>query len=500
MKKILLIGNCPLPQENVKVRPAAGLRTYQFLKALAGGFEVKLVTIAMPECYGNGGGEGDDGGVDAGMQNARTSATLRSTLRSTISKDDPNLLRTIQKIHDEFQPDAIIAVNTHPCSVACRLTSRAPVWADLNGWIMSEAQAQAYKMESNDYLSHYFEMERAVVMRADKFSTVSEPQTFALLGELAFCGRLCGESFGYHFVESIANGTEDFEGEGKGGAVSSDVSGLRDIPKNAFVLLWAGGYNTWVDEITLFKGVSAAMEACEKLYFVSTGGEISGLDNKTFAKFKSLIDESAHRDRFVFLGWVETAAMPDLYSRADCGINVDRNCVETLTGARNRINEMMKFGLPIVTTLGSEISYAAVAAGGGIGVKSGDHEGLAGAIIEMYEEWRGGGELASRKFRGYGKAGRDYIVESCNYEILMRPLLKWLENPRPAPDRGVRTGGFGRGVGGRGGRWHGGGYGGGFLSLLSPSRSAARARMFWRYLKENGFKKSFKKFLQKIRE
>lgn len=491
MKKILLIGNCPLPQENVRVRPAAGLRTYQFLKVLTDRFDVRLVTIAMPECYWESGG-----GADHEDNFAKNCA------RISISKNNPNLLRTIQKIHDEFQPDAIIAVNTHPCSVACRLASRAPIWADLNGWIMSEAQAQAYKMESNDYLSHYFEMERAVVMRADKFSTVSEPQKFALLGELAFCGRLCGESFGYHFVESIANGTEDFEGEG-GGGVASDggdtsgsVSGLRNIPKTAFVLLWAGGYNTWVDEITLFKAVSAAMEACEKLYFVSTGGEISGLDNKTFAKFKSLIDESEFKDRFVFLGWVETAAMPDLYRRADCGINVDRNCVETLTGARNRINEMMKFGLPIVTTLGSEISYAAVAAGGGIGVKSGDHEGLAGAIIGMYEEWRGGGELASRKFRNYGKAGREYILESCNYEALMRPLMKWLENPRPAPDRGVGGGGFGSGGFGRGP------FGKGFLeslSFLSPARSISRWRMTWRYLKENGFKKSFKKFLQKVR-
>ncbi len=220
----------------------------------------------------------------------------------------------------------------------------------------------------------------------------------------------------------------------------------------------------------MFKGVESAMRACGKLYFVSTGGDIPGLDNKTFAKFRAMIEESEFKDRFVFLGWVETAKMPDLYDRADCGINVDRNCVETLTGARNRINEMMKFGLPVITTLGSEISYEAEKAGGGICVRSGDHEGLCGAIAAMYEEWRGGGELSSRKFRDYGKKGRTYVEEFCGYERLLGPLLKWLENPRPAPDRGVRI-----------------------------SFSPVRLRMMWRYFKENGFKKSFKKFLQKVR-
>jgi len=54
MKKILLVGNCPLPTENTKSRPAAGLRTYQFYKPLANrkDIDLKLVTVAMPECYG----------------------------------------------------------------------------------------------------------------------------------------------------------------------------------------------------------------------------------------------------------------------------------------------------------------------------------------------------------------------------------------------------------------------------------------------------------------
>jgi len=95
MKKILLIGNSPLPTENTKSRPAAGLRTYQFLKPLIqeGGrvidkadhafsaktrpkFKVCLVSIALPECYDEAPGQKD--------------LTYNENYRHfSISKDDP---------------------------------------------------------------------------------------------------------------------------------------------------------------------------------------------------------------------------------------------------------------------------------------------------------------------------------------------------------------------------------------------------------------------------
>ncbi|MBU1152293.1 glycosyltransferase [Patescibacteria group bacterium] len=429
MKRILIIGNAPLPDENTDSRPAAGLRTWQFLKPLVGGgglgvkdtahafsavkrphFKVRLVSIAMPECYGDG---------EGGEKEVRESDDF---VHYRVRKDDPSMMRFIQGVHDEFHPDAIIAVNTFPSWAACELDTRAPIWADLNGWAMAEAQAQAYKIGSNEMIAHYKEMEDSVVARADKISCVSAAQKFAVLGELACIGRLCAESFGYKFTYNIANGTQWFDEE-----QGEDVAELGGVADDDFVLAWIGGYNTWVDEMTLFKGLEDAMEKCEKLKFVSTGGGLEGLDGGgTFAKFKRMVDGSKFKDRFVFLGWVKTAEIPAIYRRANVGINVDRKCAETYTGARNRINEMMKFGLPVITTLGSEISYEVVRVGAGIGVKSGRHEDLTDAICTMY---RGAG--------GYGENGAKYIEQECNYDYLMKPLLNWLVNPRPAPDRGV---------------------------------------------------------------
>lgn len=490
MKRILLIGNSPLPTENTKSRPAAGLRTYQFLKPLIqeGGtvidkaenafaskqrlnFKVCLVTIALPECYEE----------EPGQKDLTYSENYR---HFSISKNDPELFTAIQRIHDEFIPDAIVAVNTLSSYVASGLKSAAPLWADLNGWIMAEAQAQAYKMGSNDFLSHYFGMEKDVLKRADKISCVSDPQKFAVLGELATFGRLCQETFGYKFTYSIPNGTEIFEGEGaifdheKRASTFAKVKEIfgTSVPEDAFVLLWMGGYNTWVDEITLYRSVFEAMYKCKNLYFVSTGGQIPGLDGSTFEKFKKMVDESEYKDRFAFLGWVKTTDIPYIYVRANAGLNIDRKCTETYTGARNRINEMMKFGVPVITTLGSEISYEVEKNGTGVALKNGKHEEIAEAIAHLYSDWK---DHHGHKLKEYGENGRKYIKEKCNYEYLLKPLLKWLENPRPAPDRGIRVE-----IG----------------SKFGCASFLVKARGAFKYLRMNGVKKFLRKLLQKTKK
>ncbi len=444
MRKILLVGNCPLPEENTKSRPAAGLRTYQFFEALINaGFFVKLVTIAMPECYEK----------NSPLVNEETDSFSRISL----SKDDPRLIKKIQQIYDDFDPEAVVSVNTYPSYITSGIRINCPVWADLNGWIMAEAQAQAYKIRSNAYIPHYSKMQKWILRTADKFSSVSMGEKYALLGELASLNRLNRESFGYDFVDLIPNATKFFDNE-----IFEDDSKMpfnqkiKEIDENAFILLWMGGYNTWVDETTLFDAVEDAMSVYEDIYFVSTGGEIPGLDNETFNRFKMMVDKSVFKDRFVFLGWVDSAEIPSLYKRADIGLNVDRMCVETITGARNRINEMMKFGLPVLTTAGSEISYEVAVNNAGIVVPSGKHEALAYSILKMYEE------KGTPQFAKYGEAGMEYTQKN-DYTTTVKPLLHWLKNPTPAPDRGVRINKYMR---------------------------------FIKYLKENGIKKSLKKLLR----
>ena len=122
-------------------------------------------------------------------------------------------------------------------------------------------------------------------------------------------------------------------------------------------MLWAGGYNTWTDVDLLYDALSTAMEEVPSLVFVSTGGAIEGHDEVTFERFRRKTQIGAASERFHFAGWVPTAEVPSYYFESDLGINVDGLNYETLFGARNRLNEMMKVGLPILTTTGTEISH-----------------------------------------------------------------------------------------------------------------------------------------------
>ena len=445
MKRVLLVGNCPLPNENTSCRPAAGLRTHQFLNVLRGNCIVQLVTIAMPECYGD-------------VIERTEIKHSDNFFEAMISKDDSGLRGFLQRVHDDFEPEIIVSVNTFPSYMVAGIKSQAPFWVDLNGWIMAEAQAQAYKIGSDDYLQHYYEMEKAIVQRADKISVVSRNQGQALLGELAAFGRLNSKTFDYNFVEHIPNGTEMFDSEKNAG---DHAELFADVPEDAFVLAWIGGYNTWVDEETLYKGVAAAMKKCKKLYFVSTGGSVDGLDNITFKNFREMISKSDLEERFVFLGWVDTDQIPYIYRRADAGINVDRICTETLTGARNRINEMMKFGLPVITTLGSEIAEEVERVGAGLVVQSGNWKELGEAIVEMYKK---------HDLEKFGRNGEIYIEKECNYRVVMKPLISWIKDASAAPDR-FRPVNFGK---------------------------IGKVKSMWRYFQKNGFKKTFSKVLQGI--
>lgn len=413
MLKIVIIGNGPLPNEESRSRPAAGLRTWQFLKAIADSGKIAgltLIKIAMPECYE----------IEPKFE-AKIEDNGHDTF--TISKNDPALLGRIQEILDEIEPDVVISVNTYPSYLASKLSMRAYFWADLNGWIMAEGAIQAHATGSNDYLPHYYRMEKSILKRADKISAVSMAQKGAILGELAFLGRINSDTATYDFVAHVPNAAFAKQEE-----MIESKEIRKKIPEGAITCLWAGGYNTWADVETLFKGLENAMRENENLYFVSTGGEIEGLENKTFANFKKMIDGSELKERFVFLGWVETKFMPHVYGMADFGLNVDLNCIETHTGARNRINEMMKYGLPIVATLGSEIAEEVVRYGAGIGVGSGDFEALGAAISKF-------AKMNAAEREKFGKEGRRYTEEN-NYEKAMGPLTQWLKSPKYAPDYG----------------------------------------------------------------
>lgn len=445
--KIIILGNSPLPSDNSNSRPAAGLRTYQFIKALeTANFEYKLITIS----------------IDKNCKKYNNTHTI-------IEKDDTKITSKLQSEITKYNPDIIIGINTYPSYLACKIKTKAAIWSDLNGWIMAEAQAQAYKSNSNDFLNHYFEIEKTIIKRTDKISTVSKNQKTAILGELATYGRLNKDTFNYEFAHKIENSTTWFKDEKQ--EYKKETNASKKINEENFNILWIGGYNTWADTDTLFKGIENAILKEKNIKYISTGGEITGLDDITFKSFKDKINKSKVKDNFVFLGWVKTEEIPSIYKKGSIGINVDKNCIETKTGARNRLNEMMKYSLPIITTKGSEIANDVKKYNTGLVVQSGNENELTEAILEMYKNWKEN----KQEFKDFGKNGKKYCEEIMTYENTCKPLIKWLKTFKEskklhAPD----------------------------FEKDTKINNKYSLNTIKNYIKKNGFKKTIKKIIQRI--
>ena len=125
---------------------------------------------------------------------------------------------------------------------------------------MAEGQARAFIDGSDGCLFHYWNSEFNIIDFADIFSCVSKRQSYALIGELGAIGRLNMLTLGYEFTRVMPIGIpdEDFVYE------KNVFRGKGNISEDDFVVLWAGGYNTWTDVDTLFNGLEIAMEKIQR--------------------------------------------------------------------------------------------------------------------------------------------------------------------------------------------------------------------------------------------
>ncbi len=411
-KRILVVGFAPLPFERERRLGALCFRTWHVtLALLAAGHEVTLVAVRMAGAYEQ---ERDR---PRALRFRGGHFTYYSLDHATFEDG-----RMLQDLCERTQPEAIVAVHAYATWAASRLSSQAPLWADLNGYAMTEAQSQAAVVGNEAPVSEAWKWERAAIARADAFSVVSMRQKFALIGELAAIGRLKGTSYGEDRIHYMPNAVEPESYRHARRVLRGTLVGEKD-----FVVLWAGGYNTWTDVDTLFEGLTSAMQEEPRLRFVSLGGAMPGRDETTFYRFRTLVEGSDLADRFVFAGWVPNENVPDYYFESDIGINVDRYSYEMLIGCRYRILDMVRAGLPVVTSLGTEISHVIEQERLGATFAPGDAEGLKNALLSLARD-------ETRRRRSAGRA-RDYVLKHRLLEDVMRPLQRWAQEPSSSPDR-----------------------------------------------------------------
>ena len=181
-----------------------------------------------------------------------------------------------------FEADALVGVTTLGASLACRLRLNLPLWADVFGDCMAEAQAKAVVHGHDASLSRFWSTLQPVLHYADRFSAVSNAQADALLGQLGLAGRLTAGNAGTQMVHVIPCAAE---------RPTDAMQDARDaiVDRNAFVVGWNGSFNTWCDVTTLFSGLEQAMARDPRIVFLATGGVVEGHDVATYARFVSLV-------------------------------------------------------------------------------------------------------------------------------------------------------------------------------------------------------------------
>jgi glycosyltransferase involved in cell wall biosynthesis len=412
----MVIGTGPLFGPDVTFFSGQAHRTWHIAQVLVRhGHEVDLVVLQV---------EGD-AKKDPALPPLLSAHREDFTYHTVNAAEPTEILGILSERLRRTQPDAIVGVNVNAAYLTCQLPTWVPIWADLYGHLMGEAQAKCLRDRSDRLLSHFWQRQRMILRRADRFSTASLRQKLATLGELGAVGRLNQFTASYPFVSVIPSAaSEEYLALSDSGYVY-EFRGT-EFPRDAFAVLWSGGFNTWTDPVGLAAALSLAMEQLSRLHLVVTGGAIRGHDEKTFAEFQQYMEEAGFADRCHYLGWIEGRRLLSLYRDVDLGLNYDAKIYESLFGARTRLTNMMAAGLPILTTVCTEITEIIETEKLGYAVPVGDVQGYADAVLRAYHDPT---ERAT-----YARRARRYVKRYFSYEATAADLLEWAQQPQLAPD------------------------------------------------------------------
>lgn len=410
MKKILILGIGPLAFQSTNTFHSGGNRAWHLAKPLLDqGLEVILICMRITDSKA--------GNTELEVRHLDGNLTYYEVDEIRCFAQDAYLQEKIA----QHRPDAIIGACDYPASRAAAVAGDLPFWADIHGYPMGEAQAKAFHYRENGYIHHFWNIHRPILHRADRFSVTSERQRMTIIGELGVMGRLNQYTFMENLVTQIPIAWDP---------ETAYHPRLRH-KDDPFVVFFSGGYNLWCDVKTLFIALETAMRHDSRIRFLSTGGSIEGHDDKTYPRFAASVEKSEFRDRFDLRGWVPRERLYECQNQAHLGINADLPCYETLIGARNRLTEFMARGIPILTTLGSEISQILFYKNLALSVPMQQPEALAKEIILAADH--------PERMEALARNARKVFEQQYTFHHTTGELLQWCKAP-------THSGDFGRSV------------------------------------------------------
>ncbi len=414
MARLLVFGLCPLPFENMQKNFGPGIRAWQFIQPiLTPSNEILLIANRIPFIY-----------PDNTPPEVKTTRPSLTTIH--VSDRVFHDTQRIQELHDRFHPDAILCATIFASVPVWQLQTSAPVWIDLFGHVMAEAQAKVFRYQDDQYLEHFRHHELEALNIGDVFSTVSQAQGYATIGELGLINRLNASTTGYDFCRTIPCAMEPVPYQH-----DKHVFRGTTVPDDAFVVLWSGGYNTWTDVDTLMDGLEIAMSHNPDIWFVSTGGQIDGHDERTYPEFIERVNRSPHSHRFVIRGWVPKEDVHNYYLESNIGINIDRFMYEGMFGSKNRVLDWMRAALPCLIGELCELSIQMPALKIGYSYPLNNPEKLAEKLLQLAAH---PDDVAAT-----GRRAQAYGFEHLSFSATTQPFQEWLTHPTAAPDHAPRS-------------------------------------------------------------
>jgi glycosyltransferase involved in cell wall biosynthesis len=410
MRRILVLGNCPLPFEDTVANFAPGRRTWQFALPLKqAGHDVRIAALRTPFVY--------PPTLQDVEQSQHEGIEILNIEEHVFLQD-----AFLQDLCRAYRPDALVGANIYGGVAAARLPFDLPRWVDVNGHTMAEAQAKAKLDQSDEVLPYFWGMVRDALQYADRLSVASRFQRYAVIGELGALGRLNHRTAGIDLVEQVPIALDPRE------IPRPSLPLLRGqrVPQDAFIVQWSGGYNVWADTDTLFQALERAMDRDPRIWFVSTGGAIRGHDQTTYQDFSTRVQNSRHAARFLLEGWLPRSVAEAYPFEADVGIVLDRFLYEGLLGCKNRVLEWMRYALPAICSDLGEVAAVVREAAIGWVVPLADPNAVAELLVS----------LANNRalVRERGAAARAYGAEQCTYQATTAALQRWAQQPSFAPD------------------------------------------------------------------
>lgn len=203
------------------------------------------------------------------------------------------------------------------------------------------------------------------------------------------------------------------------------------------VLLWLGGIWNWFDPYPLVRAMPMILERHPgaRLFFlgaVHPNPKTPPSVHDTSRQVEAVARDLGLLDRCVFLSpWVDYEDRVNYLCEADLMTMTYHEHIETRFAFRTRMIDTIYAGLPTVCSKGDTLADLVESRGLGYTVPAGDQEAVAEAVIRLLDEPNAKAARA---------AAFQELASDLTWERVTEPLVAYLRDPRPSPDRARRAG------------------------------------------------------------